>query len=222
MAISLGLHQEISDQATSESEREHRRRVWWSTYSLERLLCVTSGHPISIQDEDIHIHLPTPTVDDAGALARAPMILRHFAELSQILGRIGSNIYRMKQKSSSNLWSSIRSIINELSEWFRGLPQEFRLDPSQLEQNLSREMVSIYLYYYHCVNITARPLLLYAVRRQMSIQSQRSPVPRWEDGLPPEAVNVIDTSIAAARSSTMILNAAAKFNIIGQSYYCIT
>lgn len=36
MAISLGLHQEVSNTEMDEIEREHRRRVWWSTYSMDR------------------------------------------------------------------------------------------------------------------------------------------------------------------------------------------
>lgn len=60
MAISLGLHQEVNpcdtpmlDQTLDETAREHRRRVWWSVYSLDRILSVNAGNPITIQDEDM-------------------------------------------------------------------------------------------------------------------------------------------------------------------------
>lgn len=36
MAISLGLHQEVSDPEISEEYRDRRRRAWWSVYSLDR------------------------------------------------------------------------------------------------------------------------------------------------------------------------------------------
>lgn len=36
MAISLGLHQEVSDQDISPTDRNRRRRAWWSVYSLDR------------------------------------------------------------------------------------------------------------------------------------------------------------------------------------------
>lgn len=36
MAISLGLHQEVSNPDIDLIEREHRRRVWWSVYSMDR------------------------------------------------------------------------------------------------------------------------------------------------------------------------------------------
>lgn len=39
MAISLGLHQEVSCSGISDVDRDRRRRAWWSVYSLDR--CVS-------------------------------------------------------------------------------------------------------------------------------------------------------------------------------------
>lgn len=44
MAVSLGLHQEVHNTLMNETELEHRRRVWWSTYSMDRILCVKSEY----------------------------------------------------------------------------------------------------------------------------------------------------------------------------------
>lgn len=217
MAISLGLHQEVLDQDMDVYLRERRRRLWWSTYSLERLLCVTSGHPISINDDDIDVLLPSPT---EGEDPRPSSVLRNYTQLSQILGRIGQEIYRKKRQSGTSLSASIQNIMKNLSEWFAQLPPEVRLEPADFEKHINREIVSTYLHYYHCINMTARPLLLYAVQRQMAATAngQRASGARWEDGLSPDIVSVIDASIAAARSSTSILNAAAKFNLVGMSH----
>lgn len=213
MAISLGLHQEVTDQELDASERERRRRVWWSTYSLERILSVTSGHPISIQDDDIEVLPPGPA---EGESPRLPAILRCYTSLSRILGRIGEEIYRRKQKSGTTLAASVQNIMNSLSEWFRQLPPDLRVKPSDLEKEIKREGVSLYLYYYQCISMTARPLLLYAVRRQIAANAQRSTMARWEDGLPVDMVSVIHSAISAARSSTSILKDAAKFNLVGE------
>ncbi|KAH8885467.1 hypothetical protein GQ53DRAFT_810159 [Thozetella sp. PMI_491] len=214
MAVSLGLHQEVLDQDMDPYERERRRRVWWSTYSLERLLCVTSGHPISINDNDIDVLLPS-AID--GEESRRPSVLRTYTELSRILGRIGQDIYRKKRQSGTSLSASIQDIMKSLSEWIHQLPPEVRLEPADLDKQVNRELVSTYLHYYHCINMTARPLLLYAVQRQMATNGangQRASGSRWEDGLSADVVSVIDASISAARSSTSILNAAAKYNLV--------
>lgn len=210
MAISLGLHQEVLDQDMDNHERERRRRLWWSTYSLERLLCVTSGHPISISDDDIDVLLPSPV---EGEDAKRAAVLRNYTLLSRILGRIGQEIYRKKRQSGTSLSASIQNIMRSLSEWFAQLPADVQIDPTDVDKPVSREIVSTYLHYYHCINMAARPLFLYAVQRQMAANNAANGQPsRWEDGLSADVVSIIDNAIAAARSSTAILNAAAKYN----------
>ncbi|KAG8408182.1 Transcriptional activator, variant 2 [Metarhizium acridum] len=215
MAVSLGLHQEVMGQDMDSNQRERRRRVWWSVYSLERLLCVTSGNPISINDSDINALFPS-AMD--GEDPQCSVVLRGYTELSRILGRIGQDIYRKKPHSGTTLMASIQGIMNSLTDWHHQLPADMRLDQADLDKPIKREMASIHLHYYHCINMTARPLLLYAVQRQMAANStdgERMNMSRWEDDLPPDIVRVIETSIAAARSSISILNAAATYNLVG-------
>ena len=213
MAISLGLHQEISDKDMDSDMREHRRRVWWSTYSMERLLCVTSGHPISIQDEDIDVLLPTAKAEEDDRIAS---ILASYTELSRIQGIIGEKIYRKKPKSSSDLSACIQNIMKRLSDWSERLPEAMRLSAHDLDKPPKREIVSTYLHYYHCINMTARPILLYAVQQKLAPNAQPPSTDRWEDGLSPDIVHVIDRAISAARSSASILNAAARYNLVGK------
>jgi proline utilization trans-activator len=214
MAVSLGLHQEVSDQEMDEYAREHRRRVWWSTYSMERLLCVTSGHPISIQDEDIDLLPPRPIGSEC---PRISSVLASYTQLSRIQGVIGEQIYRKKRNSGPSLSASVQSIMKSISEWFGQLPDNVRLDLADIDKNINREAVSTYLHYYHCINMTARPLLLYAVQKQMAANAQKVNTARWEDGLSSEIVDVIDSAIVAARSSALIFHTAAKYNLVGKS-----
>lgn len=213
MAISLGLHQEVSDKDINSQTRTHRRQVWWSTYSMERLLCVTSGHPLSIQDEDIDVLLPDAKSKDDN---QPSSTLGLYTELSRIQGIIGERIYRKKQKSGPDLSASVQHIMKRLSDWFEGLPESIRANPPDSGLPPSREVVSMYLHYYHCINMTARPILLYAVQRQLAPSNQGANTLRWQDGLPPDIVHVIERAIAAARSSASILEAAAKYNLVGK------
>ncbi|KAJ5619476.1 hypothetical protein N7510_003460, partial [Penicillium lagena] len=211
MAVSLGLHREVFDQELDNETRERRRRVWWSTYSMERLLCVTSGHPISIQDEDVDLLPPSPT---PGEDPHAALVLTNYTELSRIHGIIGEKIYRKRQKSGPDLSACVQHIMKRLNDWFQQLPDSVQLNPSDLNQAPQREVVSTYLHYYHCINMTARPILLYAIQRQLAANAQCSNAARWEDGFSPEIVHVIETAISAARSSALLLNAAAKYNLV--------
>ncbi|KAL2847755.1 fungal-specific transcription factor domain-containing protein [Aspergillus pseudoustus] len=211
MAISLGLHQEVSDPEMDNEAREHRRRVWWSTYSMERLLCVTSGHPLTIQDEDIDLLSPGPL---PGEDDHTSSVLASYTELSRIHGIIGEKIYRKRQKSGPDLSICIQHIMKRLNGWFEQLPETIRLNPADAEHAPQREVVSTYLHYYHCINITVRPILLYAVQRQLAVNAQRPNVARWEDGFSSDIVYVINSAISAARSSALILNTAAKYNLV--------
>lgn len=213
MAISLGLHQEVSDQDIDRVTREHRRRVWWSTYSMERLLCVTSGHPLSIQDEDIDVLPPNANEVDGGYPS---LILGSYTELSRIQGIIGEKIYRKKQKSGPELSACVQDIMKRLSDWFEKLPESIRSKPPDLAQPPSREIVSTYLHYYHCINMTARPILLYAVQRQLAPSSYNPNPDGWKEGLSQDIVHVIDRATSAARSSASILSAAIKYNLVGK------
>lgn len=216
MAISLGLHQEVDDPVMDIVEREHRRRVWWSVYSMDRIISVKSGNPISIHDEDIDVGWPSP-IPGVDPDLSPPRVLAHYTQLSRILGRIGGGIYRKKHKLGTNLLASMQSILNDLAAWLNNVPPELRIDFSALERPLSREGISTFLHYYQCINMTARPLLLYVCQRRLEVLASGTAPPNWRDGLSPNVVAIIDTTIRAARASTMIMSAAAKQGLWGES-----
>ncbi|CAI7676227.1 unnamed protein product [Penicillium pancosmium] len=93
MAISLGLHQEVSDQDITPTDRNRRRRAWWSVYSLDRILSVKSGNPITIHDEDIGITWPA-ALDGSTSDPWPGIVLTHYTQLSRILGRIGEGRHK--------------------------------------------------------------------------------------------------------------------------------
>ena len=212
MAICLGLHQEVSNSAIDLVEREHRRRVWWSVYSMDRILSVKSGNPITIHDEDIDVMMPSEVAGNECDLTSAD-VLSHYTQLSQILGRIGQSIYRKKHKSGTSLLSSTQEIMTDLSNWLKHLPGRLQLNLATLDTNLSRESVSVFLHYYQCISMTARPILFYVVQRRIDAVSRGLMNDTWTEGLSGNVISIIDNSITAARNSTIIIHAAAKQNL---------
>lgn len=175
MAISLGLHQDVklsSEQhmmlpELDEAVREHRRRVWWSIYSLHRILSAKSGNPITIQDEDIGVSLPSKLPGEADYCPA--VVLRRYTQLSRILGDIHKSTYSSgratsEPKSGRRLMASVQSNILALSKWKQELPEELRFEPSRLSTN--RESVSTFSHYYQCINMTARPLFFHVVQKR--------------------------------------------------------
>ncbi|KAK7553690.1 fungal-specific transcription factor domain-containing protein [Phyllosticta citricarpa] len=215
MAISLGLHQEMVDPDLDEATREHRRRLWWSVYSMDRILCAKSGNPITILDEDIGV-LPPSRLPDESEICPA-IVMSHYTQLSRITGRIMNDIYRktgQSVKTGSSLVASVNSIMNDLNRWRRDLPASLQFDRSRLDAGIKRETVSVFLHFYQCVNMTARPLLFRIVQRRLVSGTKETD---WQTGLSPMTIQVIKACVAAARDSTAIMQAAARQNQVGGS-----
>ncbi|RVX73437.1 hypothetical protein B0A52_03079 [Exophiala mesophila] len=209
MAISLGLHQEVTDLSMDLVERESRRRIWWSVYSLDRIISVKSGNPISIHDEDIDVAWPV-VMAELDSSPSIPTVLKHYTQLSRILGRIGEGIYRKKNRSGTGLLSSVQSIMDDLSNWLKDLPPELSIDTSTPDK--FRECVCIFLHYYYCIDMTARPFLLYVAQKRLRELSLGTATPDWREGLSPNILTVIENAIAAARGSAMTMSMAMMQN----------
>ncbi|KID78564.1 Proline utilization trans-activator [Metarhizium brunneum] len=234
MAISLGLHQEVSNHypnatcqgqvpALDEAAREHRRRIWWSIYSLDRILSVKSGNPIAIQDEDIGVNLPSRLPSEPEYCPA--VVLRYYTQLSGILGEIHTLIYRRTNqavpKSGKSLMASVQSIILALSKWNREVPNELRFDPIKL--SFSRESVSYLAHYYQCINMTVRPLLFHVVQKRLNtIRSGGGPQEKerdWKEGLSQTTVRVIDMCIGAAQDTVNMMAIASQRDLVATYGY---
>ncbi|KAK1834469.1 fungal-specific transcription factor [Podospora conica] len=228
MAISLGLHQEVSQSsnpnhphyAMDEATREHRRRVWWSIYSLDRILSVKSGNPLTIHDEDIGVKLPSKLPGEAEYCPA--VVLRHYTRLSMILGQISKSIYRRstKRRSARRLMSTVQNIILALSEWETELPHELRFAPEKLAG--SRECVSTFSHYYQCINMTARPLLFHVVRKRLKAIATNPDIKEtdWRHDLnDPTTVRVIEMCISAAKETIRMMVEAKDRNLLATYGY---
>ncbi|POR32016.1 Uncharacterized protein TPAR_07755, partial [Tolypocladium paradoxum] len=228
MAISLGLHQEVSPhycgssssshQGLDEAAREHRRRVWWSIYSLDRILCVKSGNPITIQDEDIGVDLPSRLPGDPEYCPA--VVLRHYTQLSRILGQIHMTIYRKTSReaprSGRSLMASVQRIILSLSRWNRELPDDLRFEPARL--SFSRESVGALAHYYQCINMAVRPLLFHVVQRRLRAGDEERRRD-WKDGLSQSTVRVVDMCVGAAQDVVNMMAIASQRDMVATYGY---
>ncbi|XWW99570.1 hypothetical protein V2A60_007580 [Cordyceps javanica] len=234
MAISLGLHHEvkgISDTSSlgpqlaliGDAAQEHRRRTWWSVYSLDRILSVKSGNPITIQDDDIGVQLPSRLPSEPEYCPA--IVLRQYTKLSRILGEIHKKIYhktnRAETKSGKTLMASVQRILIDLSNWDSELPYGLRFDPDRL--TIGRESVSTLAHYYQCINMTIRPLLFHVVKKRLAL-IRKSPEAltketNWKTGLSQTTVKVIEMCIGAALDNINIMAIASTKNLVATYGY---
>ncbi|KAM5527609.1 fungal specific transcription factor [Fusarium oxysporum f. sp. phaseoli] len=103
MAQGLGLHIAVDERSTSELDLEVRRRVWHSCVSLDTVLGMLTGRPISnstastvplpsVSDENFSTYSPVRS-DRSGTDVPTATFFAEAIKLSHILNRILSQIY---------------------------------------------------------------------------------------------------------------------------------
>lgn len=153
MAIVMGLHLNIPEsQLRDPATREHRIRLWWTTYVFDRMWSSKLGHPFAIQDNDIELSLPsTPAVvseTDAQDFAD-PAYYTASVKLASLASRIIRTIYARGNQSTS-LSNRVQQALKDLRSWVEELPSQLQIDshartdvvPSPVTLHLSFNQVS--------------------------------------------------------------------------------
>lgn len=122
--------------------REHRIRIWWTIYVLDRFWGSKSGFPVQIHDEDIHVDLPSISASETypdqfldGAYQVAAI------ELAKIIGDTTGEIYCRKISAETFLHRE-QSLLTQLKQWVRSLPEHLRLST---ERPNSKHTVQMHL-----------------------------------------------------------------------------
>src|SRR5258706_15133242 len=63
-AMALGLHVRSKAKDLTDVDKEIRYRIWWSLYSMERLLDELTGRPSCVSDRDISAPIPINVEED--------------------------------------------------------------------------------------------------------------------------------------------------------------
>ncbi|KAK2608760.1 hypothetical protein QQS21_002749 [Conoideocrella luteorostrata] len=121
MVYHLGLHRCPSRYPMfSTAEISMRRRVFWSSYCLERLLAQSLGIPLDIQDDDTDVCYPGEEIHksscESSNEARKLVLLKHLAKHARIRGLI----VELRHKSINNRQETATKsmyVQAELAKW---------------------------------------------------------------------------------------------------------
>ncbi|CAG8581923.1 11981_t:CDS:2 [Ambispora gerdemannii] len=87
MAQSMRLHRKNG--AIYKSNNKHTKKlVWWSCFILDRLHSLSTGDPLTINEEICDIELPSADEVDDQSHAQTVTIFVHFIRLTQLMGQI--------------------------------------------------------------------------------------------------------------------------------------
>lgn len=153
MAQDLGLHRDCSKWLIPDYEIELRKRIWYCAYLMDRWVAAQLGQPISINDSEFEVGLPTPYELNyspnisISSLDFAPVLILeadeaskqklpvyssfiHLVTLSQIMGQVlvGLHSSRAKQQSRNSSLDLVNILDRNLTNWKKSLPRELQVD----------------------------------------------------------------------------------------------
>ncbi|KIL94074.1 hypothetical protein FAVG1_02636 [Fusarium avenaceum] len=160
-ALSLGLHQN-PDETLEERERESRRRLWWSIYSLERCTAIKLNRPRSVLSNSIEVPLPAPLQDlDRGQKFNNVLLQIAYARLITIMDMA---VDPESTTADDGINERVTSLEDNLKEWKNSLPEGFSLDAIPPSDSRYRAVFHLYLNYYYTRIIMGKASLIRIVR----------------------------------------------------------
>jgi hypothetical protein len=146
LCIDTGLHWEAEEQTLNidPSILHERRCLWYSTYQLDRILCITLGRPFGIIEESIRVPLPNPWTSRR-SLGRKPYEFdvhnqrahNHLFSMSKLESEIRHVLHSKAwtpkvayPKPNYSTW--VQDIQPRLQEWYSTIPEPSKAHPSSI------------------------------------------------------------------------------------------
>ncbi|KAJ4349390.1 uncharacterized protein N0V89_008005 [Didymosphaeria variabile] len=203
----MGMQLNVPEQQYhNRRAREHRIRLWWSAYVLDRSCASKLGLPVSIADDDIFVDAPSSDgidgtdedFDDVDYSLRS-------IEISRIAAKCTREIYGRK-KFHSPFSQRVQSVLKEFTKWMDTLPPKFHLKNDGSSSLQRHHIVYLHLRLNQGVILATRPILLHALRIHQ--QSRSDPPPNPMPTLSDSARTLAETCIQCARHSYRIITDA--------------
>lgn len=125
----MGLHLKVPPSILPDlAAREHRNRVWWTSYTFDRMWSAKMGFPHAISDEEVKVDLPSNPQDQVNTgdfPDRSYFVAR--ISLAKLTSRIMNLIYGYESQSKS-LSERVQSAFRDLRVWMDELPESFKVD----------------------------------------------------------------------------------------------
>ncbi|KAH8660405.1 fungal-specific transcription factor domain-containing protein [Xylariales sp. PMI_506] len=209
LCIIMGLHVNVPEYHLSDRvAREHRNRLFWTAYELDRLEASKLSRTVGIHDDDIEVDLPSDTelpVDRLDDFFGADSQIARL-KLAKITGKITKSLYARKPQQEPFL-QRVQSVLKDLQEWIQGLPEHLRIGMQQSSQGVSGLSRALLLAFNQCMIITTRPVFLYILRsyRDSTAASPSNLPPPPPPRIPAHVQALTDACIKSTRHSFSLL-----------------
>lgn len=128
LSIVMGLNLNVPNSLYSNClAREHRKRLWWTAYVLDRTCCSKLGHPASISDEDIIVDLPSSDgLEEAPDFEDVDYILKSI-ELAGLSQQTRQQLYS-RRKHHVPFSQRVQTTLKKITKWMETLPPQLQLE----------------------------------------------------------------------------------------------
>ncbi|KAI9739552.1 MAG: hypothetical protein M1834_006268 [Cirrosporium novae-zelandiae] len=127
--IALGLSRKsLQSNRSSPHELELQNRLFWSIYVFDRMISVSLGLPVGMNDEKANIPLPSITMEEYTSPERTTLAVtlqvnRHIISLRQIEENILKKVHLPNQNMISSLsqadkFSIIQDLRSQVEDWY--------------------------------------------------------------------------------------------------------
>ncbi|KAK0101163.1 hypothetical protein ONS95_012857 [Cadophora gregata] len=171
ICLTQGLNRRFDAQRITKHEFEHRTKLWWTVYVIERKLSSLVGVPPALHDEDIALSMPS--IDPS---QRPGLTMAFHIEISSQLGQILNVVYGLghQRQLGAKFISAVQSILRRLADTSIMLNTDMRIELQQPPNTLSRMAASLHLLQHQCTILTIRPVLFFLLETKLA--SRRTPL----------------------------------------------
>ena len=120
--MSCGLHMDAPDRKIEDALSQRRRKVWWTTFVLDREMTSLMGLPQSIYDADVRTPLPT---FDSDPLRTQAFSMR--TKLSFYIASINRSVYAADGRQDGQFLSRTKEALAGIAGLTDELHQKFPL-----------------------------------------------------------------------------------------------
>ncbi|KAH3671602.1 hypothetical protein OGAPHI_000305 [Ogataea philodendri] len=165
LAVSLGLNRKIRDveaRKMSSTQIEMRHRLFWAVFNMDRLISISFGRPVAIQDDDINVPLPEPMYDEGPDSLK---VTRNIIEMRRIEGIILSRVHCVRASEKCSSEEEKNEILNEIRQDIEKWYNKSRLLSSSSRQKGNISFLESTAWfsarYYHLLMLLYRPSYLF-------------------------------------------------------------
>ncbi|KIW00320.1 uncharacterized protein PV09_08207 [Verruconis gallopava] len=176
LCVILGLHIDISEmQMRDPALREHRCRLWWTAYRLDRAWCSRIGWPPSIPDESVEIRFPSNEgiPEEAKTDFEDAQYIIAAIKLAKMHNHAVLTLYVRKRQPTS-FSERVQVAVRALRDWANSLPEHLGVNSSGTE-SIASHILYLHLAYNQAVIVITRPILLHLLRQRHAQTNNDTP-----------------------------------------------